>query len=162
DELEALHGGPRVRAAIESFLAVHGNIGQPGFTIESPAWADEPRLLFVELARQVGSAGDSPAARRARLLADGDALERRTRAILAERRRAFERDRRLRPPRQIGAPPTMPVVSSAIRDLGYRVTQTGRDVLQGVASSPGVGRGPARLVTGPADFERFQRGDILV
>ena len=56
----------------------------------------------------------------------------------------------------------MPVVSSAIRDLGYRVTQTDRDLLQGVASSPGVGRGPARLVTGPADFERFQRGDILV
>src|SRR2546430_7074118 len=78
------------------------------------------------------------------------------------RGRVFERDRRLRPPRQIGAPPTAPAPSSAIRDLGYRVTQTDRDLLRGVSASPGRGRGPVRMVNGPADFERFQRGDVLV
>src|SRR5258708_7977782 len=31
-----------------------------------------------------------------------------------------------------------------------------------VAASPGLGRGPVRMVNGPADFERFQRGDVLV
>ncbi|HSW95512.1 MAG TPA: PEP-utilizing enzyme, partial [Patescibacteria group bacterium] len=84
------------------------------------------------------------------------------RALIRERRLAFERDRRLRPPRTIGAPPVAPTPSSAIRDLGYRVEQTDRDVLRGVAASPGRGRGPVRIVTGPADFERFRRGDVLV
>jgi pyruvate,water dikinase len=54
------------------------------------------------------------------------------------------------------------VASSSIRDLGYRVEQTDRDVLRGVPASPGRGRGPARLVNGPADFARFQSGDVLI
>jgi phosphohistidine swiveling domain-containing protein len=246
DELETLDGGPEIRAAIEAFLSVHGNVGQPGFDIESPAWADEPRMLLVELTRLVRANPESPSVRHDRLLATAAELRRRTReelqdrpndlarfeevlaaaqacAALSEehnywidrlgqahgrrlvlrvadvlvrdtaiarrddifhlhidevreslasgtdrlelvdqRRREFERDRRLRPPRFIGTPPTAPVPSSAIRDLGYRAEQTERDVLRGVAASPGRGRGPARLVSGPADFERFQSGDVLV
>ena len=247
DDLSPIEGGQRVRAAIESFLAVHGDVGQTGFTITDPSWADEPRLLLVELARLVRSSAENPATRRARLLAESEALERRTRAelgdrpddlarldelvatakgcgslseehnywidrrcqadtrrfmlrvgavlvaadsiaspddivflgiadvrdalvtgadrreLLDERRRAFARDRRLRPPRYIGGPPRAPAPSSAIRDLGYRVTQTERDTtLLGVAASPGRGRGPARLVHGQSDFARFQHGDVLV
>jgi len=246
DDLDRIDGGPRVRDALAAFLALHGDLGQTGFGITSPSWSDEPRLLFCELGRLVGSTGESPSARRARLLGDSDALERRTReelrdrtedlarfddlvaaakacgslseehnywidrlcqansrrfifrvggvleragsiadardivhldiadvrealitgadrrGLVEERRRAFERDRRLRPPRYIGTQPTAPVPSSSIRDLGYRVEQTERDVLRGVAASPGRGRGPVRLVSGPADFERFQRGDVLV
>ena len=246
DELAHLDGGPAIRAAIEAFLAIHGDVGQAGFTITDVCWADDPRLFLAELARLVRSDTESPAVRRARLIADGDALEATTRetlrdrpadlarfdelvataracgalseehnywidrlcqahtrrfmlrvgtvlagagsiatpddifflgiagvrealitgedrrALIEDRRRVFERDRRLRPPRQIGAPPTAPAPSSAIRDLGYRVTQTDRDLLRGVAASPGRGRGPVRMVNGPADFERFQRGDVLV
>ena len=246
DELLALDGGPAIRDAIDGFLAVHGNVGQPGFDIESPSWSDQPRLLFVELARLVRAAGESPASRHARLLAEAVAVERRTReelhdrpddlarfdevlgaaqacgalteehnywidrlgqahgrrfvlrvaevlvhagsiaapddvfhlhieevhealasgadrkGLVAERRREYERDRRLRPPRYIGTQPVAPVASSSIRDLGYRVEQTDRDVLRGVPASPGRGRGPARLVNGPADFERFHSGDVLV
>jgi len=246
DELAALDGGPAIREEIDGFLAVHGNIGQTGFDIESPSWSDKPRLLLVELARLVRSAGESPAVRHARLVADAAAIERRTRdelrdrpadlarfdevlvaaqacgalteehnywidrlcqahgrrlilrvagvlvrtgsisvpedifhlhiaevrdalasgadhrTLVDERRLEFERDRRLRPPRYLGTLPTAPVPSSSIRDLGYRVEQTDRDVLRGVAASPGRGRGPVRLVNGPADFERFQRGDVLV
>jgi rifampicin phosphotransferase len=246
DALAALEGGAAIRDAIAGFLAVHGDVGQTGFDIESPAWSDEPRLLLVELARLVRDPGESPAVRHARLLAEAAALEQRTRdelrdrpadlarfvevltaaqacgalseehnywidrvcqaharrfvlrvadvlvragaiaerddvfhlrigevhdalvssadqrALIGERRRAFERDRRLRPPRTIGAPPAAPVASSAIRDLGYRVEQTERDLLRGVAASPGRGRGPVRIVSGPADFERFRRGDVLV
>ncbi|MEA2662529.1 MAG: rifampicin phosphotransferase, partial [Chloroflexota bacterium] len=84
------------------------------------------------------------------------------RDLVAERRAAYERDRRLRPPQYIGRPPAVPPPSSAIRDLGYRVEQTDRDLLRGVAASPGRGRGPVRLVSGPADFARFERGDVLV
>ena len=244
--LDAFDGGPRIRTAIETFLAQHGDVGQAGFDIESRAWADDPRLLLVELARLVRADPEDPAARRARLIADGAALEERTRAELRERpadlarfeetlaaakacgalseehnywidrlcqahgrrfilrvadvlvaagaiatrddifhlhiaeirdslatgidRRAlvsvrklqFEHDRRLRPPRFIGAPPSENVPTSSIRDLGYRVDQAERDVLHGVAASPGKGRGPVRMVNGPADFERFQRGDVLV
>jgi pyruvate,water dikinase len=246
DEIAALDGGPPIRDAIDRFLALHGNVGQTGFDIESPSWSDEPRLLLVELARLVRSDAESPAERHARLIADAAALERRTRdelrdrpadlarfeevlaaahacgalteehnywidrlcqahgrrfilriagvlvaagsiaasddvfhlhigevrdalalgsdqrGLVEERRREFERDRRLRPPRYIGALPTAPVPSSSIRDLGYRVEQTDRDVLRGVAASPGRGRGPVRLVNGSADFERFQSGDVLV
>jgi pyruvate,water dikinase len=246
DELVGLGGGARVRAAIDAFLERHGDVGQTGFGITSPSWADQPRLLFVELGRLVRARGERPVVRRARLLGDGEALERQTRdalrdrpddlarfdellatakacgplseehnywidrlcqansrrfilrvggvlaragsiaepddivhlgiadvretlvtgadrrGLIEERRRAFERDRRLRPPRYIGIQPTATVPSSAIRDLGYRVEQTERDVLRGVAASPGRGRGPARLVSGPGDFERFQSGDVLV
>ena len=246
DELASLDGGRPVRAAIEAFLAVHGDVGQTAFDIESPAWSDEPRLLLVELARLVRAEGEDPAARHARLVAEAVAIERRTldelrdrpedlarfeevlsaaqaagplseehnywidrlcqahgrrfilrvaevlvragsiaasddifhlhigeirdslasgrdrNGLVAERRREFERDRRLRPPRYIGTPPIAPAPTSAIRDLGYRVEQTDRDVLRGVAASPGRGRGPVRLVNGPADFARFQRGDVLV
>ncbi len=245
-ELDALAGGPPVRAAIAAFLERHGDVGQPGFAIESPAWADKPRQLMLELARLVRSAGESPSVRRSRLLADGDALEARTRAdlrdrpddlsrfdevlaaaracgalseehnywidrrcqayarrfilrvaavlvrdgslavtediyhlhisevtdalvsgkdqreLIALRRRQYELDRRLRPPRYLGAPPAAPAPTSAIRDLSYRVEQTDRDLLRGVAASPGRGSGPVRLVSGPADFERFERGDVLV
>jgi rifampicin phosphotransferase len=246
DDLARLDGGVRVRAAIDAFLVLHGDVGQTGFGITSPSWSDEPRQLLVELGRLVRSAGDDPSVRRARLLAESDALERGTRgelrdrpddlarfdelvaaakacgslseehnywidrlcqansrrfilrvgavleragsiaaaadivhlgvadvraalitgadrrALVDERRRAFERDRRLRPPRFIGTPPAAPAPSSAIRDLGYRVEQTDRDVLRGVAASPGRGRGPVRIVNGTADFERFQSGDVLV
>ena len=246
DDLDALDGGTATRTAITAFLDLHGDVGQPGFAIESPAWSDDPRQLLLELGRLVRSDGDSPSDRRARLIADGDALEARTRADLRERpdelarfdevlaaaracgalseehnywidrrcqayarrfilrvaavlvrhgslaapddiyhlhisevtdalvsgadqrelialrRREYELDRRLRPPRYLGAAPAAPVPSSAIRDLSYRVEQTDRDLLRGVAASPGRGRGPVRLVTGPADFERFERGDVLV
>jgi pyruvate,water dikinase len=36
------------------------------------------------------------------------------------------------------------------------------DKLRGLAASPGVYEGPARLVAGPADFGRIQKGDVLV
>ncbi|HEX6062416.1 MAG TPA: PEP/pyruvate-binding domain-containing protein, partial [Candidatus Limnocylindria bacterium] len=246
DALTAIEGGAAIRDAILGFLAVHGDVGQTGFDIESPSWSDQPRLLLVELARLARDPAESPAVRRARLVADAAAIEQRTmdelgnqpddqarfaevltaaqacgalseehnywidrlcqaharrfilrvadvlvragsidersdifhlhigevhdalvsgadqRAIIHERRQVFERDRRLRPPRTIGAPPAAPVAASAIRDLAYRVEQTDRDVLRGVAASPGRGRGPVRIVNRPADFERFKPGDVLV
>ena len=36
------------------------------------------------------------------------------------------------------------------------------DLLQGVPVSPGLARGPARLITSPGQFERIRTGDILV
>src|SRR5258708_5072338 len=207
DELTALDGGMRIRAALEAFLERHGDVGQAGFDITSPSWSDEPRQLLVELARLVRSQDESPAARRARLLADGDAIAARTRdelrdrpgdlarfeellaaaracgslseehnywidrlcqahsrrfirrvgdvlvtmgsiavpddifhlkiahvraalatgadqrALVAARRRDYERDRRLRPPRYLGAPLPAPVPPSPIRGPRHRSAQ---------------------------------------
>ncbi|MCK6064933.1 MULTISPECIES: PEP/pyruvate-binding domain-containing protein [Microbacterium] len=39
---------------------------------------------------------------------------------------------------------------------------TASSPLRGIAGSRGIARGPARIVTGPADFARVRRGDILV
>ena len=36
------------------------------------------------------------------------------------------------------------------------------DMLRGLAASKGVYEGPARCVTGPADFDRIRSGDVLV
>src|SRR5207247_2221838 len=63
----------------------HGNVGQAGFDIESPAWADDPRPLLVELAQLVQADAEEPATRRARLLSDGATLEERTRVELRDR-----------------------------------------------------------------------------
>ena len=84
------------------------------------------------------------------------------RALVADRRREFALDQRRRAPRTIGAPRLVPVPSDAVRDLGYRAEQTDANLLRGVAASPGRARGPVRIVLGSADFERFQRGDVLV
>ena len=83
-------------------------------------------------------------------------------ALVTERRREFALDQRRRAPRTIGAPRLVPVPSDAVRDLGYRAEQTDANLLHGVAASSGRARGPVRIVLGPADFERFQRGDVLV
>ena len=84
------------------------------------------------------------------------------RALVAERRREFSLDQRRRAPRTIGAPRLIPLPADSVRDLGYRVEQTDPDLLRGVAASAGKARGPVRIVLGPADFERFQHGDVLV
>src|SRR5262249_55810481 len=36
------------------------------------------------------------------------------------------------------------------------------DLLRGLAASPGIYEGPARLVSGPAEFDRIVQGDVLV
>jgi len=85
NRIAAMEGGAAIRAAVDRFLAVHGDGGQPGFDIASPSWSDEPRLLLIELARLVRAAGESPAVRHAGLVADAAALERRTREELRDR-----------------------------------------------------------------------------
>lgn len=86
----------------------------------------------------------------------------RTRA--ADREREARRQSRLRAPLTIGAPhdgAAAPANAARI-DLGYRLRQQDGPLLQGLAASAGVGRGPARLIGGQEDFARFSRGDVLV
>ncbi|MEK6207979.1 MAG: PEP/pyruvate-binding domain-containing protein, partial [Chloroflexota bacterium] len=85
---------------------------------------------------------------------------------IAERAADVRRWSALRAPETLGAPPAAPLpatpgVSLARIDLDYTVAQEDRYVLKGVSASPGVVRGPARLL-GDGDFARLRPGDVLV
>jgi pyruvate,water dikinase len=83
-------------------------------------------------------------------------------ATVHERRTAYEAARRLHPPSFVGRLPRAfrwMLDRSAI-EMGADPTRGGH--VSGIPVSPGVADGPARIVTGPADFDRLRDGDILV
>jgi pyruvate,water dikinase len=87
--------------------------------------------------------------------------------LVERRRRELARWRRLRGPKTIGAPPSAPGpmtpgASLERVDFDYSVTQDDRYTLKGVAASPGIARGPARLITGNHDFTKMRADDVLV
>lgn len=89
------------------------------------------------------------------------------RTFIAERHARHARNLRRRAPEIIGRIPTgaMPGLGSTPStrvDLLYKVAQDELGVLKGVAASPGTGRGPARLVRGPAELHKVRPGDVLV
>jgi pyruvate,water dikinase len=70
-------------------------------------------------------------------------------------------------PKTIGAPasaPEMVAPGAAVQRVSfdYSVAQDERYTLKGVAASPGVARGPARIIIGDADFSKMRAGDVLV
>jgi len=80
-----------------------------------------------------------------------------------QRRREWERRRRLVAPLSIGRPPklikdVMASAVDAIRTPGGAVDGT----LLGEPASPGRATGPVRVVRGPEDFDRFRPGEVLV
>jgi pyruvate,water dikinase len=75
------------------------------------------------------------------------------------------------PPPPSGDPSTLPpAVGRLMRATGIALgalfgssqEEHGENTLRGLAASPGVYEGPARLVSGPADFNRIMQGDVLV
>ncbi|TMC45783.1 MAG: hypothetical protein E6J23_04000 [Chloroflexi bacterium] len=87
--------------------------------------------------------------------------------LVSRRRKEVARWRRYTAPKTIGAPasgpePITPGVSVERVSFDYSVTQSDRYTLRGVAASPGVARGPARIITGDADFATMRPGDVLV
>src|SRR5204862_4053444 len=81
-------------------------------------------------------------------------------------------------PKTLGTPPPPPPDASTLPPavgrlmratglalgalFGSSEAQHDEDRLRGLAASPGVCEGPARLVSGPADFNRIVQGDVLV
>ncbi len=71
------------------------------------------------------------------------------------------------PPDPSGLPPG---VARLMRAMGLGMTmmlgssevQHDAQLLRGLAASPGVYEGPARLVSGPSEFDRIVQGDVLV
>jgi rifampicin phosphotransferase len=82
---------------------------------------------------------------------------------VADRRRAWERQRRLVAPLDLGTPPR------AIRKLVHGAAEAARTkpvppdaALVGEPASPGRASGAARIVRGPEDFGGFRDGEVLV
>jgi phosphohistidine swiveling domain-containing protein len=83
------------------------------------------------------------------------------RALVSERRDAHERWRRFVPPHVVGKAPDPPS-GPADRFDGARIESTDADVLRGTGASAGQARGTARIILSSAEFDRVQRGDIIV
>lgn len=71
------------------------------------------------------------------------------------------------PPDPSGLPPDearlMRATGIAIGSLfGSSEAEHEESLLRGLAASPGIFEGPARLVSGPSEFARIQQGDVLV
>jgi pyruvate,water dikinase len=71
------------------------------------------------------------------------------------------------PPDPSGLPPAprrvMTAVGITLDSLfGSSTAEHDQDVLRGLAASPGVYEGPARLIAGPAEFGRIEQGDVLL
>jgi len=87
--------------------------------------------------------------------------------LVARRRRELATWQRLNAPKTVGAPVVAPsTITPGVAlervDFEYAVTQDGSDMLRGVTASPGVARGPARLIAGQGDFAKMRTGDVLV
>jgi rifampicin phosphotransferase len=82
---------------------------------------------------------------------------------VADRKRTWERQRRLAAPLALGAPP------KTIRSLIHGAAESARStpvppdaVLVGEPASPGRATGRVRIVHGPEDFRSFRDGEVLV
>jgi phosphohistidine swiveling domain-containing protein len=96
----------------------------------------------------------------ARLAGDGEPLQPET---LAERRQRWQRQCGLAAPLTLGMPARLigDVIDRAVQEArGHREVPAG--VIVGHPASAGRATGPARIVHGPADFDGFRDGDVLV
>jgi rifampicin phosphotransferase len=84
-------------------------------------------------------------------------------AEVAARRTRWSAQRRLNAPLVIGRVPKMMQALLAAADRAMRDPGEARpDAVRGVPASPGRAAGRARIVRGASDFERLQRGEVLV
>jgi pyruvate,water dikinase len=83
--LASLAGGVDFVRALEAFLALHGDIGQENFDLESAPWRDEPARLLAVLAQRLRSEGEHPDTRVARVRERATETLDRARGHLAER-----------------------------------------------------------------------------
>jgi len=87
---------------------------------------------------------------------------------IAERKAELERFAAIQAPPVLGTlppgpPPDDPITRAVFKMFGRPIEQTGDPALvTGLAGSPGVVRGPARVISSLADAERLHPGDVLV
>jgi pyruvate,water dikinase len=81
------------------------------------------------------------------------------RAVVAARRADREHWRTIKPPPSLGRPSTE---EPSGRFGGKRLEKDADDIVRGTGASPGVVRGPARVVLGPEQFCLVEPGDIVI
>lgn len=90
----------------------------------------------------------------------------RVQETVATRRQAWKRQRQLSPPLVLGNPLGARIIARAANAMrvpeASTTPESSHQVLTGMPASPGRATGPVRVVRGPGDFERFQRGEVLV
>ncbi|HEX5824441.1 MAG TPA: PEP-utilizing enzyme [Candidatus Limnocylindrales bacterium] len=82
------------------------------------------------------------------------------RPLVADRRREHARRQALQPPRVVGKPKEPSTEVDRFEGARFEPDRDG--TLRGTGASAGIARGRARVVLGPADFGRVERGDIIV
>jgi pyruvate,water dikinase len=83
--------------------------------------------------------------------------------VVDRRRATWERQRRLLAPLTIGRPPRL-IAKELLATVEAARTPgvVAEGAIVGQPASPGRASGPVRIVHGPADFDRFQPGEVLV
>lgn len=85
------------------------------------------------------------------------------RRAVGERRREWERQRRLSPPLVVGKPNKLQgKVMSGMAEAVRVPRPDGPGLVRGMPASPGRATGPVRVVRGPDDFAHVRQGDVLV
>jgi len=84
-ELEAIPSAAPLIAALGDFLDEHGHLGGSFDDLAFPSWSERPGMVLGDLARRLADPGPTADVRRARVLADADALADRVRALLVDR-----------------------------------------------------------------------------
>jgi phosphohistidine swiveling domain-containing protein len=81
-----------------------------------------------------------------------------------ERRKLWQRQRRLTPPLVLGemTPMMKRIFESGANMLRPESRSSGRNGLAGLPASPGRATGPARIIRTPEEFDRLQPGDVLI
>ena len=84
-------------------------------------------------------------------------------AVVAGRRARWESERAITPPAALpikGGARFLGIDISSV--LPARTDQQAGDIIKGIGASPGRVVGPARVISGPDEFDQMRRGDILV
>jgi pyruvate,water dikinase len=88
------------------------------------------------------------------------------RAVIAERRNEFRSRTLLAPPYWVpeGGPPltVQRRLKLKVKRIAFGRKRTQEGTLRGVAASPGIATGPARIIRSTADFGLLKAGEILV
>jgi rifampicin phosphotransferase len=83
-------------------------------------------------------------------------------AEVGRRRTEWERQRRLAAPLELGTAPWLARVAVARAVAAARTSPGAEGAIVGQPASPGRATGPVRVITDPAEFDRFVAGDVLV
>jgi len=83
DALLTLDGGPGFVESLDTFLSMHGHLGQANEDFLGPSWIEDPASFLVEFGKRLGRPAVRASRRRERLRAEADALADAFRARLA-------------------------------------------------------------------------------